>query len=93
VAVGGEDAALALYEARGNMARARPLLSQSRPDRARAPAASGGTAKSSNKAAVMADEATRPASNKARRAGADIVSGGLASLVAKRWATAPRCAA
>ncbi|WP_223643758.1 hypothetical protein [Corallococcus sp. EGB] len=81
VAVGGVDAALALYEARGNVAKARPMLSQARPDRARAPTASGGTAKSSNKAAAVADEATRPASNKARRAGADKASGGMASLV------------
>ncbi|WP_309895767.1 hypothetical protein, partial [Archangium sp.] len=31
VAVGGMDAALALYEARGNVARARPLMSRARP--------------------------------------------------------------
>jgi len=31
VAVGGMDAALALYEARGDMARARPLMSKARP--------------------------------------------------------------
>ncbi|WNG63042.1 hypothetical protein F0U59_41585 [Archangium gephyra] len=31
VAVGGMDAALALYEARGNVARARPLMSKTRP--------------------------------------------------------------
>ncbi|ADO72205.1 uncharacterized protein STAUR_4425 [Stigmatella aurantiaca DW4/3-1] len=31
VAVGGVDAALALYETRGNVAKARPLLSQARP--------------------------------------------------------------
>ena len=38
VAVGGQDAALALYEARGNVANARPLLSKARPG---APGASG----------------------------------------------------
>ncbi len=86
VAVGGVDAALALYEARGNVAKARPLLSQARPERARAPAASGGAAKSSNPAAAVADDTTRPASN---RAGADKAPGGVASLVDKEVGLTP----
>jgi hypothetical protein len=43
VAVGGMDAALALYEARGNVARARPLMSRARPGVTGAPPVHQGT--------------------------------------------------
>ena len=43
VAVGGMDAALALYEARGNVARARPLMSRARPGAMGAPPMSQGS--------------------------------------------------
>ncbi|HEX5751058.1 MAG TPA: hypothetical protein VFZ09_32830 [Archangium sp.] len=43
VAVGGMDAALALYEARGNVARARPLMSRARPGATGAPPVRQGT--------------------------------------------------
>ncbi|WP_309890665.1 hypothetical protein [Archangium sp.] len=49
VAVGGADAALALYEARGNVARARPLMSKARP---------GATGSLSKKAPVAQGQGT-----------------------------------
>ncbi|MFY0562622.1 hypothetical protein ACN28E_02165 [Archangium lansingense] len=66
VAVGGVDAALALYAARGNVAKARPLMSKARPGA------------SAGKAATAADEAARPALKQALAAERQ---GTLASLV------------
>jgi hypothetical protein len=56
VAVGGEDAALALYEARGNVARARPLLSKARPEASGPSTVKGGTGRSTGAVASLVDE-------------------------------------
>ncbi|WP_309896863.1 hypothetical protein, partial [Archangium sp.] len=56
VAVGGEAAALALYEARGDVARARPLLSKARPEAAGPPTVKGGTGRSTGAVASLVDE-------------------------------------
>jgi hypothetical protein len=58
VAVGGMDAALALYEARGNVAKARPLMSRARPGTTGSPPVKNGAGAGAGKAA-MADEAAR----------------------------------
>jgi hypothetical protein len=58
VAVGGADAALALYEARGDVARARPLLSRARPG-------ATGSAPVKSGAGAGAGEATRPSPKEA----------------------------
>ncbi|WP_257453906.1 hypothetical protein [Archangium lipolyticum] len=78
VAVGGMDAALALYEARGNVAKARPLMSKARPGATGSPAVNGGEAAGAGEAAAAADEATRPSPMKAP---ATERQGTLASLV------------
>ncbi|HEX5744596.1 MAG TPA: hypothetical protein VFZ09_00050 [Archangium sp.] len=75
VAEGGADAALALYEARGNVARARPLLSKARPGASGSPPAKGGAG--AGKAAA-ADDAARPS---AKTSPASESPGTLASLV------------
>ncbi|HEX5749562.1 MAG TPA: hypothetical protein VFZ09_25255, partial [Archangium sp.] len=75
VAVGGMDAALALYEARGNVARARPLMSKAKPGASDSPPAKSG--EGAGKAAAV-DDAARPAVTKA---GATERPGTLASLV------------
>jgi hypothetical protein len=77
VALGGTDAALALHEARGDVARARPLLSKARP------AATGSSAVRSGarEVASVADDAARPP---LKRGGAAEHSLGLASLVDER---------
>jgi hypothetical protein len=77
VAVGGADAALALYEARGNVARARPLMSKARPEASGSPPAKSSEGASAGKAAA-ADEAARPSATKA---GVAERQGTLASLV------------
>jgi hypothetical protein len=56
VAVGGLDAALALYEARGDVARARPLLSKATPGAAGRSALKGGTGRSTVAVASLVDE-------------------------------------
>ncbi|MFE8598732.1 hypothetical protein [Archangium violaceum] len=76
VAVGGADAALALYEARGNVARARPLMSRVRPGSSGSPSAKSGAG--AGEAAGAADEAARPSPKKA---GVAERPGTLASLV------------
>jgi hypothetical protein len=55
VAVGGVDAALALYEARGDVAKARPLLSKARPEAGGSPTVKGGTGRSSGAVASLVD--------------------------------------
>jgi hypothetical protein len=77
VAVGGMDAALALYEARGNVAKARPLMSRARPGATGAPPVKSGEGASARKAAA-ADEAARPSPKQALAAERQ---GPLASLV------------
>jgi len=89
VAVEGVEGALALNEARGDVAKARPLLSQARAQRARALGARGGAGKGPGEGTAVADEAARPASNGARGAGADRASGGMASLVDKEVGLTP----
>ncbi|HEX5749877.1 MAG TPA: hypothetical protein VFZ09_26840 [Archangium sp.] len=76
VAAGGADAALALHEARGNVARARPLMSKARPGASGSPPSKSGAG--AGKAAAAADEAARPSATKA---GAAERQGTLASLV------------
>jgi hypothetical protein len=56
VAVGGLDAALALYEARGNVAKARPLLSKGTPEAASPSAVKDGTRRSTGALASLVDE-------------------------------------
>jgi len=56
VAVGGQDAALALYEARGNVARARPLLSKAKPEATSPSTVKGGTGRSTGAVASLVDE-------------------------------------
>ncbi|MFY0523366.1 hypothetical protein ACN28I_09340 [Archangium gephyra] len=78
VAVGGVDAALALREARGDVARAQAWLSQARPQQAGPTATKGGEGKGSGDVASVADDAARP-SPRSTRAGKH--QGGMASLV------------
>jgi len=78
VAAGGEPAAVALYEARGDPVRAQAVLSQARPEPKGPtwPMASAG--KNSGSAAALADEV---AGTSQRKAGAGRPLGGVASLV------------
>ncbi|WNG52700.1 hypothetical protein F0U60_31985 [Archangium minus] len=78
VAVGGADAALALYEARGDVAKARPLLSRARPEATGSPPVKSGAGTSAGEAIAAADEAPRPSLKEARAAERP---GTLASLV------------
>ncbi len=78
VAVGGVDAALALREARGDVARAQAWLSQARPQQAGPTATKGGVGKGSGDVASVADDAARP-SPRSTRAGKH--QPGMASLV------------
>ena len=75
VAAGGADAALALYETRGNVARARPLLSRARPGASGSPPSKSGAGAGE---AAAVDDATRPSATKA---GAAERQGTLVSLV------------
>ncbi|WP_309896824.1 hypothetical protein [Archangium sp.] len=75
VAVGGAEAALALYEARGNVPKARPLMSKAKPEASGSPPSNSGDG--ARKAAV-ADDAARPSATKT---GAAERPGTLASLV------------
>ncbi|WNG62457.1 hypothetical protein F0U59_04690 [Archangium gephyra] len=59
VAVGGVDAALALREARGNVARAQAWLSQRRPERASPTEARGGAGKGPGQVTSLADDTAR----------------------------------
>ncbi|KFA91131.1 hypothetical protein Q664_24205 [Archangium violaceum Cb vi76] len=59
VAVGGVDAALALREARGNVARAQAWLSQRRPERASPTEARGGAGKGPGEVTSLADDTAR----------------------------------
>ncbi|MFY0575265.1 HNH endonuclease [Cystobacter fuscus] len=56
VAVGGVDAAVALGEARGDVARAQAMMARARPEATGSPAGKGA---SSGKGATVADDATR----------------------------------
>ncbi|PTL83504.1 hypothetical protein DAT35_14045 [Vitiosangium sp. GDMCC 1.1324] len=78
VAVGGVDAALALHEARGNVARAQAMMSRARPGATGSSAVRSEVGKGSGEVATVADDAVRPT---LKRASAAERSGGLASLV------------
>ncbi|WP_187344892.1 hypothetical protein [Cystobacter ferrugineus] len=62
VAVGGVDAALALREARGDVARAQAWLSQAKPQRSGSPV--GGTGKGAGTGASVAEDTARPTSKR-----------------------------
>jgi hypothetical protein len=78
VAVGGVDAALALRDAQGNVARAQALFSKARPEATGSSAVKSGTGKRPAEVASVADEAARPSP---KRAGAAQPPESLASLV------------
>ncbi|MFY0524887.1 hypothetical protein ACN28I_17625 [Archangium gephyra] len=75
VAVGGVDAALALHEARGNVARAQAVMSRARPGSTGSPSERSGAHRGAGQVAPMADDAVRASHEAAGRAGS------LASLV------------
>ncbi|EPX57702.1 hypothetical protein D187_004722 [Cystobacter fuscus DSM 2262] len=78
VAVGGVDAALALREARGDVARAQAMMARARPGATGAPEGKSGAGASSGKGATVADDTAR---STLERSGAAERSGGIASLV------------
>ncbi|MFY0523084.1 hypothetical protein ACN28I_07780 [Archangium gephyra] len=78
VAVGGVDAALALYEARGNVAKARPLMSKARPGASGSPPVKTGAGAGAGEATAATDDAARPSPKQAPVAEGQ---GTLASLV------------
>ncbi len=78
VAAGGVDAARALYEARGNVAQARPLMSRARQGATGAPPERSGAGAGAGEAASGVNEAAHPT---AQKAGAAERQGTLASLV------------
>jgi len=78
VGVGGERAAVALYEARGDVARAQAWLSQANPEPRGLARPTAGAGKSPGSAAAVAEEA---AGATPKRAGARSPPGSLASLV------------
>ncbi|HYO59832.1 hypothetical protein [Archangium sp.] len=78
VAVGGMDAALALREARGDVARAQAMMSRARPEATGSPAVRSGAETGPGKVATVADDATRPT---LKGASAAERPEGLASLV------------
>ncbi|WP_375771678.1 hypothetical protein NR798_12515 [Archangium gephyra] len=75
VAVGGVDAALALHEARGNVAQAQAMMSRARPGSTGSPSAGSGAHRGAGQVAPVADDAARASHEAAGRAGS------LASLV------------
>ncbi|HZI08449.1 MAG TPA: hypothetical protein VEZ71_30815, partial [Archangium sp.] len=77
-AIGGVDAALALREARGDVARAQALMSKSRPGSTGSPAVKSGTGMNAGEVATLADDAARPIPE---RTGAAERPGSMASLV------------
>ncbi|PTL79807.1 hypothetical protein [Vitiosangium sp. GDMCC 1.1324] len=77
VAVGGVDAALALREARGNVARAQAMMSKARSGATGASAGRSGAGTSPREVATVADDAARP-TNRAAGAAERL---GMASLV------------
>jgi hypothetical protein len=78
VAAGGEPVAVALYEARGNLAQAQAVLSQAKPEAGSRTRPMAGAGKSPGSVASLADEAAGPTPKKA---GAGGTLGGVASLV------------
>ncbi|WP_375770122.1 hypothetical protein NR798_04315 [Archangium gephyra] len=86
VAAGGVDAALALHEARGDVARAQAWLSQARPERASPTAASRGAGKGPGEVATVADDMARSTPKKAP---AGKHPAGLSSLVDEQSGLTP----
>jgi hypothetical protein len=78
VAVGGMEAALALREARGDVARAQAMMARARPEATGSPVGKSGAGASSGKGATVADDAAR---SSLERSGAAERFGGIASLV------------
>jgi hypothetical protein len=78
VAAGGEPVAMALYEARGDLAKAQTVLSQAKPEPLGASRPMAGAAKSSGGAASVVGEG---AGATPKQAGAGRALGGVASLV------------
>ncbi len=78
VGAGGEPAAMALYAARGDVARAQAWLSQARPEPGSVARPTAGAGKSPGGGASVADEA---AGSTPKRAGAGITPGSVTSLV------------
>ncbi|WP_224362070.1 hypothetical protein [Hyalangium versicolor] len=78
VGAGGEPAAVALYEARGDLTRAQAMLSQAKPEHGGPTRPMAGTGQRVGSAASMADEA--PGSSR-KRAGAQGAPSSVASLV------------
>ncbi|PTL77860.1 hypothetical protein [Vitiosangium sp. GDMCC 1.1324] len=86
VAVGGADAALALYEARGDVAKARPLMSRARPGTAGSSHVRSGARTGAGQAAAVADETARLTPKEVRGAERP---GSLASLVDEKAGLTP----
>ena len=78
VAAGGEPVAMALYEARGDLARAQAVLSQAKPEPRGSTRPMTGAGKSLGGAASRVEEAARPT---LKKGGAGGILGGVASLV------------
>jgi hypothetical protein len=78
VATGGEPMAMALYEARGDLAKAQAVLSQAKPEPRGSTRPMAGAGKSPGSAASLGEEAAGPTPKKA---GAGGTLGGVASLV------------
>ncbi|WP_395843900.1 hypothetical protein [Cystobacter fuscus] len=78
VAVGGVDAALALREARGDVARAQAMMSKARPESTLSSAVGSGSAERTGEGARAVGEASRPG---LKTVSAAEHSGSLASLV------------
>jgi hypothetical protein len=78
VAVGGVDAALALREARGNVAEAQAMMSKARPEATGSSVVRSGAAEREGEGARVVDEAARPPP---KGASAAERAGGLSSLV------------
>ncbi|WNG23412.1 hypothetical protein F0U62_04720 [Cystobacter fuscus] len=78
VAAGGVDAALALREARGDVARAQAMMSKAKPESTLSSAVGSGAAERAGEGARMVGEASRPG---LKTVGAAEHSGSLSSLV------------
>jgi hypothetical protein len=78
VAAGGEPVAMAIYEARGDLAKAQAVLSQAKPEPRGSTRPVAGAGKSPGGAASLVEEAASPT---LKKAGAGGTLGGVASLV------------
>ncbi len=78
VAAGGEPVAMAIYEARGDLAKAQAVLSQAKPEPRGSTRPMAGAGKSPGGAASLVEEAASPT---LKKGGAGGTLGGVASLV------------